>query len=216
MPFMPSTRLWVIGDSISIDYGPHLQAALGDSILYDRKGGAGARLADPLHATSANGGDSAMVLAYLRERRGLDPIRADLLLINCGLHDIKRTPAGSALQVPADQYRENLRAIVEEARATGARMAWVRTTPLIDEVHNARQKAFHRFSSDLDAYNRIADEVMRQCAVPLIDLHGFTLTCGPALYRDHVHFTPAVQREQGAYLAGWVRGWLAGRGGDIG
>lgn len=35
-------RLFVIGDSISIHYGPHLQRLLGATFDYDRKGGGGA------------------------------------------------------------------------------------------------------------------------------------------------------------------------------
>lgn len=200
----PLPRLFVVGDSISVQYGPYLRDMLQGKFEYDRKGGAAALLVDPFQPNdSANGGDSSMVLTYLKERHATDPIRADYMLINCGLHDIKRVPPHLPYQVPIEDYRSNLRAIVSEVRRAGAKMIWARTTPVDDERHNTRSKQFHRFASDADAYNAAADAIMGEESVPMIDLHGFTRSLGSDLYCDHVHFHDPIRQLQAAYIAGW-------------
>jgi len=85
---------------------------------------------------------------------------------------------------------------------------WVRTTPCDGAIHNARVKEFHRFAVDVERYNAAADEVMAQTRTPSIDLFGFTKNLGGELYCDHVHFMEPVRQQQGAFIAGWVLGWL--------
>ncbi len=205
---MPQRALYVVGDSISIDYGPHLHAALPGWISYDRKGGAGAQLTDPLQATGANGGDSQMVLAHLREVFARPGFAPDLVLVNAGLHDIKRQEG--RIQVEADAYRANLTAIVELVRAHGSIFAWVRTSPLDEIRHNGRQASFRRHEADHAAYDRIALAVMAGCRVPVADLGPVTAAVGGSLpFRDHVHFIPAVCQAQGGVVAGFVSGLLA-------
>lgn len=203
VPAMARIRVFVLGDSISIQYGPHLRDLLPPRFAYDRKGGDEALL-NLDRAVGANGGDSAMVLDYLRLRRDAGGIPADVLLLNCGLHDIKTDPATGAKQVPIAAYEANLRAAVALARAMGPRPVWVRTTPCDEAVHNARQPAFHRFAADGAAYNAAADRVMAEAGVASIDLHGCTVRLGPDPYCDHVHFKPEVRVAQAAYLAGWL------------
>lgn len=200
---MKPTRIFVLGDSISIHYGPHLKRLLPPRFAYDRKGGDDA-LINLDNAIGANGGDSALVLEYLRQRRDGGGIPADVLLLNCGLHDIKTDPASGAKQVPLAAYEANLRAIVALAREMGLRPMWVRTTPCDEAVHNAIQPAFHRFAADNLAYNAAADRVMAEMGIAAVDLHGFTIRCGTDPYCDHVHFKPEVRLAQAAYLAGWL------------
>ena len=202
---MPATlpRLFVIGDSISIQYGPHLEKLCAGVFAYDRKrddAGAPPAAGNLDVPTGANGGDSDMVLAYLRHRRAHAPIPAGLLLLNCGLHDIKTDPATGTKQVPLARYRENLRAIPGEARAMRLCLAWVRTTPVIDEVHNKPGMAFHRFARDVADYNAAADTLMAAAGVPVIDLHAFTEPFLPGAFCDHVHFTEDVRERQAAFL----------------
>ena len=71
-----------------------------------------------------------------------------MLLLNCGLHDIKCNPAAHtpAPQVPLERYRRNIYDSITVAREKlGAKLVvWVRTTPVVDDVHNARSTEFHR------------------------------------------------------------------------
>lgn len=207
----PTERVFVVGDSISMHYGPALERLLAPHFAYDRKRddgtGTSVNLDDP---AGANGGDSRQVLEYLRRRRTHHPIRADVLLLNCGLHDLRTDPVTGAKRVPLAEYAENLRAILAEADAMGLRVVWVRTTPVVDAVHNARSTKFHRFAADVDAYNRTADEVMHAAGVPTIDLHGFSQPLVPAGLIDHVHYDEPVREKQAAFLVAQLEALAAG------
>lgn len=204
---MELPQLFVIGDSISMYYGPHLERLLQDAFAYARKMGEEAMTNLDI-PTGANGGDSSMVLAYLRALAGSGVFHPDVLLVNCGLHDIKTDPQSGEKQIPLERYRENLEGIVATAMDIGSRLIWVRTTPIIDARHNAIQRRwFHRFSADVDAYNAAADAVMRGLNVPIIDLHGFTERLGGHLFIDHAHFTERACECQAAYLAGAITVW---------
>ncbi len=206
-------NIFLIGDSISIHYGPALESALrGTGIHYSRKEGVDAAQQNLDIPLGANGGDSSMVLGYLRycATQGR-AITADTLVVNCGLHDIKTDPATGAKQVPLEDYGKNLEAIVElVSKTTGRRLIWMRTTPCDENIHNARSKSFYRFAADCAAYNRAADAIMAAQGVPVIDLFTFTQNLGPELFCDHVHFLEPVRHRQAAFIAGWLQGYRAG------
>jgi lysophospholipase L1-like esterase len=196
--------IYVIGDSISIHYGPYLQRYLSGRAGYARKEGTEKALRDLDHPQGANGGDSAMVLAYLRAIAAAGGIDADLLLVNCGLHDLRTDPDTGARQVPVAQYTENLRAIVALAASLRPDLVWIRTTPCDERVHNREGMGFYRFAADCAAYNETADRVMREAGAPSIDLYTFTANLGPDLYCDHVHFHEHIRQKQAAFIAGWL------------
>jgi lysophospholipase L1-like esterase len=202
------TRIYVIGDSISIQYGPYLQQYLSDRFHSARKEGEQEALLRQQELLNldrpqgANGGDSSMVLAYLQALFARGGLEADLLLINCGLHDIKREVTTHALQVPLDRYEANLRDILAQAQRLAIRTIWVRTTPVIDERHNRLNTTFQRFEADVEADNAAADRVMQERGIALIDLFTFTRNLGPDVYADHVHFTAKVRAQQAAFIAG--------------
>jgi lysophospholipase L1-like esterase len=204
-------NVYVLGDSISIQYGPYLERGLRGIAGYARKTGeAEARLNLDVPA-GANGGDSAMVLAFLEAQFAAGGLNADVLLLNCGLHDIKTDPATGRKQVPIEAYEANLRAIVKLVGSAGLCLVWIRTTPADEEVHNRRPDiTFHRFAADVASYNAVADRVMAEAGVPEIDLHAFTASLGADLYCDHVHFHESIREKQGTYIAGWIAGWLSG------
>jgi lysophospholipase L1-like esterase len=205
--------VFVIGDSISIQYGPFLEAMLEGRFDFARKSGEEEALRDLDIPRGANGGDSDRVLAYLRALQAEGRWRPDLLLLNCGLHDIKTDRATGRKQVPVERYRENLSAIVDVLGEIGVPLVWVRTTPVDDETHRAEEKAFDRFSADVDTYNRAADEIMADAGAAITDLHALTTSLGPLpeVLRDHAHFHEWVCRVQAAYLAGAVEMWFHAR-----
>ena len=202
---MNKPRLHIIGDSISLHYGPYLEQYLAGRYAYARKSAeseARLNLANPM---GENGGDSSLVLAYLAGLVASNALTADLLLVNCGLHDIKTDPATGRKQVGIDDYRRNLEAIVALTKRVNMPLVWVRTTPCDERVHNNRPDvAFHRFAADCAAYNAVADGVMATAGVASIDLHSFTASLGSDLYCDHIHFHDHIREKQAAYIAGWV------------
>ena len=204
-------KVYVVGDSISMQYGPYLERYLDGVMGYSRKEGdeeARLNLDEP---RGANGGDSGRVLSFLRAKAEAGGVDADLLLVNCGLHDIKVEPGSGARQVPIEKYRENLEGIVAVAERMECPLVWIRTTPCDENIHNRRGVGVHRFAADCEAYNRVADEVMAAMGVPTIDLYRFTVNLGEDLYCDHVHFNEPVREKQAAFIAGWLREWVRAR-----
>jgi lysophospholipase L1-like esterase len=195
--------VFVVGDSISIHYGPFLEELLEGRFTYARKTGVGEALKNLDIPEGANGGDSAMVLAYVREKVLGGKWKPDVFLLNCGLHDIKRYRP-DACQVPLDKYAANLKEIARLVAGESVKLAWIRTTPVVEHIHNSRSKDFKRYKQDVDAYNDAADKVMRQLNVPIADLHGFTEAFGEAAFCDHVHFVPDVRQKQARFLADFV------------
>lgn len=196
--------IYVIGDSISIHYGPYLQRYLHNTMGYARKEGEEEALLNLDNPQGANGGDSSMVLSFLQEKVKSGGIDTDLLLVNCGLHDIKTDPVTGLRQITIEAYAENLQAIVKIAEKMSPELVWIRTTPCDETVHNKTGSSFYRFKADCDAYNQVADQIMTKASVPVIDLHTFTGNLGTDIYFDHVHFHEHIRAQQAAFIAGWL------------
>lgn len=202
-------KMYVLGDSISLQYGPYLQVYLDGVIEYSRKGQEDEALLNLDNPMGTNGGDSGMVLSFLKATADSGDIHADILLLNCGLHDIKTDPDTGTRQVPIDTYRKNLTEIVQIVSGMTPSLVWIRTTPCAESVHNRDGMTFHRFSADCASYNQAADRIMASSGVPSIDLHTFTRNLGHDLYCDHVHFHDHVRQKQAAFIAGWLMAFTA-------
>ncbi|GAB3704855.1 SGNH/GDSL hydrolase family protein [Spirosoma flavus] len=201
-------KLYVIGDSISMRYGPFLEKYVQGVWQYDRKSDDGQAAKNLDVPVGANGGDSRMVLEYLKLKAPDKSFQPDILLLNCGLHDIKRNPETNTIQVDSASYRKNLEAIYQLLHKRNIRLVWMRTTSVEDERHNTRSKAFKRYARDLDAYNAIADEVMQKHGVSVIDLYTFTRSLGSEHFVDHVHYDDFAMQLQAGYIAGFLQGLL--------
>ncbi|NRA38366.1 MAG: SGNH/GDSL hydrolase family protein [Planctomycetes bacterium] len=196
--------LFVLGDSISIHYGPYLEKNLSGKMLYSRKEGVDEAMADLDIPRGANGGDSSMVLSYLQSVFAAGESQWNYILLNCGLHDVKHHAATNQLQVSIEDYQSNLRNIISLLERYGVQIIWVRTTPVVDIIHNAehddKPAGVYRYSADADAYNIVADEIMRADGIDSIDLYAFTKALGEDIYCDHVHFTESVREKQAVYI----------------
>jgi len=209
---MKLPSVYVIGDSISIDYGRYLEQFLKGMVLYGRKEGEQEALKDldnPL--LGANGGDSSMVGDFMKLKIDQGMPRVDLLVVNCGLHDIKSDPETGQLAISDEDYKRNLESIVSLYPELATAMLWVRTTPIDDARHAMRKCKFGRLQKDVDRYNAIADRVMMANEIPMVDLSPVCveLDDGSGPHRDGVHFVNEVKRLQGAYLAGRITGYFA-------
>jgi len=106
-------KILVVGDSISIQYGPYLKNALTGFFDYDRKRDQGQAVTDLDNPVGASGGDSSRVLEYLTKLSKQTDFQTDYLLVNCELHDIKTGPKTQKIQVGLNNYRENLEQIIK-------------------------------------------------------------------------------------------------------
>jgi hypothetical protein len=191
-------KVFVIGDSISMHYGPYLEKSLSGFFTYDRKKGNDTSLDNP---NGANGGDSNMVVSYLKELKENPHFKTDYLLINCGLHDIKRNTENSEPQVSLEQYSKNLYEIVSISKELDAKLIWINSTPVVDSVHNSKVN-FKRYNEDLIKYNLISNEIMTKMKIQIIDIYTFTIKFIPDRYIDHVHYNNEVRQKQADFIAG--------------
>jgi dienelactone hydrolase/lysophospholipase L1-like esterase len=171
-------RVVLIGDSIRLGYAPGVATRLEGKAL--------------VISPTENGGDSANVLAHLDE--WIIRHKPDVVHLNCGLHDLKRSRTDGHHQVELDRYSENLRRIVARIRArTDAALVFADTTPILDERHARRGADFDRTQADVRRYNTAAVAVMRELGVPVHDLHWVVEQGGPEtmLGPDGTHYTPA-------------------------
>jgi lysophospholipase L1-like esterase len=168
-------RVILIGDSIRMGYQPVVQRALASHA--------------EIWAPSKNGGTSANVLAHLDEWVLSRP--ADIVHLNCGLHDLKTEFGASTTQVPLEEYRANLGAIFSQVQeCTPATLIWASTTPVNESWHH-RNKTFDRFEADVDAYNQAATELAARFGIQIDDLYQAVMDAGrdDYLVQDGVHFT---------------------------
>jgi lysophospholipase L1-like esterase len=219
--------LFILGDSISIDYGPFLERMLAGRFSCDRKGSEILAAENPGQkparqdilqrlamldrgSPALNGGDSNAVLAYLQGMAAHLSPDCPFLLLNCGLHDLRLDPQTGAHQVEPEDYSSNLEEIIRLASTVGRRVIWVRTTPVADALHQRMNPDFQRFNADVITYNGIADAKINKAGIQSIDLYSFTLgLCDTPerlddLYTDHIHFKEEISRLQAAYIAGWL------------
>jgi len=188
------TKVLIIGDSISMGYIPEVQRRLAD-------------IAEVVH-NPGNGGDSANVSAHIDD--WLNAVEPDTVLLNCGLHDIKRQTGTRTYQVPIDDYRRNLLTILDCIRAADCRLLWVTTTPVIEARHQA-VKDFDRYNADVTDYNAMAQAIVEDAEVAVIDLHAVALQAGleTVLGDDGVHFTQDGYDQLGRAVAHSLRQHIA-------
>ena len=119
--------------------------------------------------------------------RNLDRIlgkqRWDLIHFNFGLADLHyRDPntksiramskhAGGVRVTSPELYQENLEAIVQRLRATGAKLLWATTTP----IKSSKFDSLYDPGSELE-YNKIAARVMNKHGVAINDMHTYVRT----------------------------------------
>jgi acyl-CoA thioesterase-1 len=153
-------RVLLIGDSISRGYMPEVRTLL--------EGKAN------VHRIPENGGSTAKGLKNLKAWLG--KTKWDLIHFNWGLHDMKCIPddpgrradpkaAGSHRQVSIEDYEKNLRELVAQLKATGAKLIWCNTTPVPEGSDG-------RIAGEEVKYNEAAARVMKEAGIPTDDLNA--------------------------------------------
>ncbi len=189
-------RVVLIGDSIRIGYAPKVAEKLnGEAIVI---------------SPSSNGGDSENVLKHLDD--WVIAEKPDLVHINCGLHDLKRSKSNGSHQVEIERYRANLRTIVERIRkSTRASIIFASTTPIIDERHAKRKADFDRTEADVVRYNAAMIETLRNLDIPIDDLHAIVPNeaAGGIMRSDGTHYEPEGYDKLAQAVADCVRRRIA-------
>lgn len=192
-------RVLLIGDSISIGYTLPVRAALADEANVHRP---------PVNCGPTTRG-LEMLDAWLASGSG----EWDVIHFNFGLHDLKyvdesnrnTTVEEGRYQVPPDEYRRNLEAIVERLQKTGATLIWRNTTPV-------PEGAASRVPGDAAKYNAVAAEVMKAAGIGTHDLFTFAKQREADIQRPaNVHYTAEGSAELGREVARIIREALAKR-----
>lgn len=193
-------RVLLIGDSISIGYTLAVREEL--------KGVAN------VHRIPTNGGPTTNGLKNIDAWLG--DSKWDVIHFNWGLHDLKYVgPDGVALappqaetsriQVPLEQYEENLTKLVERLQKTGARLIWCSTTPV-------PAGSAGRVAGSEAGYNAAAAKIMQQHGVAVNDLCSFAQTRQSDIQIPaNVHFTPQGSQVLATQVAAEIKRALANK-----
>lgn len=161
---------------------------LGDSVHGAIVQAAAKEVGDTMRIHFPPGGsanDSGTALARIDELLGETPW--DIIYFNFGIGDLfykdpstkeirvmSKHGGGVRVSTPA-QYEKNLDALVQQLKATKAKLIWGSTTPMVT-VHFFSSYQGNMFDENAEReYNAIAARVMAKHKVPVLDLHGHVM-----------------------------------------
>ena len=188
-------KLVLVGDSIRMGYQAYVRNELSG-------------LSD-VWAPEQNGGNSTNIQQHLD--KWIISQAADVIHINCGLHDLKRDFDAEETAIPLVQYQANLRdflgRILQETQST---VIWATTTP-VNEIWHHQRKGFDRLEADVVAYNNVSVEVTQDFGVSINDLFQVIIDAGRDNYLspDGVHFTADGWDLLGKSVVGCVKPLLS-------
>ena len=120
-----------------------------------------------------------------------------MIHFNWGLHDLKfilddpskradPKASGAHRQVSIEDYEKNLRELVAQLKATGAKLIWCSTTPVPEGSDG-------RVAGDELKYNEVAARVMKDAGIPTDDLytHAKAKLAEVQLPNANVHYSEA-------------------------
>lgn len=184
-------RVLLIGDSISIGYTLPVREKL--------KGKAN------VHRIPQNGGATEVGLEKMKAWLGEG--KWDVIHFNFGLHDAKYN-SETTQRASREQYIENLRKLITQMKATGAKLVFATTTPVpMGGVLSATRK----FDS-VEERNKLAVQLMQSSDVAIDDLYA---TAKPIMEKhgrpNDVHFAPEGYEVLATAVAASIEGALAKR-----
>lgn len=184
-------KVILIGDSIRRGYQQFVEELLSGSA--------------EVWGPEKNGGNSENVLAHLDE--WVLSKEADVVHMNCGLHDLKKNLENDEPAIPIGQYSANIRRILEGIQQAGdEQIIWALITPVNEKWHH-EQKGFDRLEADVSDYNTAALEATNDLTVRVNDLYQVVNDAGrdSLLTPDGVHFTEEGSRILGEAVANAIR-----------
>ncbi len=191
----------ILGDSISIDYFKQVRHLLeGKANVF--------RPHNPDTNRALNCGGTTRGVEEIDHWLGGQ--EWDVIHFNWGLHDLKRvTESGGnetsknpddPYQATVEQYQENLQAIVAKLKATGARLIFATTTPVVPNSAGP-----YRDPEDPARYNTAALSIMHEHDIAIDDLNAASLPELSDLQKPrNVHFTDLGSQFLAEQVAGAI------------
>jgi lysophospholipase L1-like esterase len=195
-------KVFIIGDSISIGYTPHVTEMLKEQAEVSRNRGNAQHTGTGLQQIDT----------------WLGTTKWDVIHFNWGLHDLcyrdmnskKKAALDKAkgtLTTTLDQYEKNLEQLVLRLKTTGAVLIWAHTTVVpAGEIG--------RIEGDHKKYNDAATRVMKKHGVMINDLQALTEEFEPELFLKpaNVHYKPEGYKKLAEQVAEKIREALKSTG----
>lgn len=178
VPGLP--RVLLIGDSISIAYTVPVRELLAGKANVHRI---------PVNGTHSKTGRSALT-------KWLGEGKWDVVHFNFGIHDAKLQVPTGLPAVSREAYVENLKAIAQQLKATGAKVVFATATPIPEKLRAPSITAAAlppktRLFDNIPGRNELAVTALKEMNVTIVDLYTVILPHQEKLQRrDDVHFTP--------------------------
>lgn len=193
-------KVLIIGDSISKGYAPVVQTKLKEV----------AEVSFPLDNCMFTGNGLKMMKTWLGTNKW------DVIHFNFGIWDTHMLskegallgtetdlPPGAHVRYTPEQYRENLTKIVDMLQATGAKLVWASTTP----VMTRKGKRFEAIAKN----NENAAKLMKDRKIPVDDLYALSLPNVKTWQNgDGCHFGAAGNEELAKQVAESIQKALTG------
>lgn len=167
-------KIVLIGDSIRVGYDKYVKQALAGEaeVLYSNDSG---RFAQYVLRTANE---------WKKDGQWGDDV--DIVHWNAGLWDTLRMYGDEPL-TPPDMYREMIKRVDKRLRYLfpRAKMIFATSTRVQEEKYGPN---FKRLNRDIEEYNRIALDVLKDTNTVINDLYAFTKGLPEFFYSDMTHF----------------------------
>ena len=123
-----------------------------------------------------------------------DAGQPDIVHWNNGIHDCGHNPDRSPVQIPIEMYRANLEFILKRLKDLTPHVIWATSTP-VHPQRPFRDDQWAWRNAEIDQYNAVAIQLMRDNEVPIDDLHQLVWDhIDNYLAEDQLHLSEAGQR----------------------
>lgn len=200
---MKLANVLLLGDSISIGYHPFAVDLLSGK----------ANVSRPMLEADKAENCQGTTNGVKNIDRWIGDTSWDVIHFNFGLHDIKHVDPVTGKnsekiedprQAEPKQYKKNLRQIVEQLKATNAKLIFATTTPYPEELSGPLREY-----GDTEKYNKVARKVMKKNDIPINDLYSFVLPRMEELQRpNNVHFTKEGSQALGEQVAEMIMRYI--------
>ncbi len=167
-------KVILIGDSIRLGYDKYVKESLAGTC--------------EVYSPEENCRFAEYVLRYLHEWKntGKWPGDADLVHWNAGLWDVLRLFDDEPM-TPKTAYGELILRIHKRIRMLfpNAKIIFANSTSIVEAGYKS---SFKRYNSDIEEYNKIAENVLSGLDCEINDLYSLSVTVPPAARSDMTHF----------------------------
>lgn len=209
--FTPDPKLpnvLILGDSISIGYTLEVRNLMAGK----------ANVYRPLSEDGKGAMNCSGTTEGVKKIDGwLGDTKWAVIHFNWGLHDLKHVTktkdgkpsdeASGPVQATVDQYSKNLEEIVKKLKATGAKLIFATTTPVVPGT-----KSPLREPEAPGKYNEAAVSIMTANGIKVNDLYGVVMPQLEKLqYPKNVHFNPKGSKALAGQVAKVIEAELIGK-----